>query len=100
LEFISERLLPVLGQLYRTTAHDHGADGTVWALQRTTRWRLSTSRPDRPLWRVACSIINPSTHSSVWLAGLACNCPASSEPMVTRLNSATSSPSSSRTKLR
>src|SRR5690554_4594797 len=64
LELIAQRLFPVLGQLYGATAHDHCASGTDWALQRTTRWRLSTSRPDRPLCRVSCRIITPSTHSA------------------------------------
>src|SRR5690606_23763868 len=63
-ELIAEGLLPVLGQLHRPTHGLVGAAGTAWASQRTTRWRPPTSRPDRPLCRMACRIITPSTHSA------------------------------------
>src|SRR5690606_6843652 len=83
-ELIAEGLLPVLCQLHQPTHGLVGAAGTAWALQRSTRWRPSTSRPDRPLCRVACRIITPSTHSATSSAGRACSWPASLEPRVTR----------------
>src|SRR5690606_291842 len=100
LKLIAPRLLPGTRQPPRQTTHVHWATGTGCSLSRTTRWRSSTNRPDNPLCRVLCRINTPSTHSATWFGVLLRSCPASSDPTVTRLNSATNKPFSSLTKFR